>query len=882
MTTPTMDRETPTIRINRRARSSTEAQPWLGTTAGVMALVTVVVARMLQRDPFLESGAGVWAVLLVGLVVVQAAGVMASEWSRRWVLPVRTVPVLLGLAFLSPFTLVLVTLSAVAVSTFVLRPDRPMRNITEATCGALTAGMAMAIFRAAAAPADAFAPGTWFALALAGTFLALFDIATEALLRASAVEGRVRPDGPLMPSAHDLLVLGLGLVIGISAVMAGRVHDIGALVGVVGTLALVALSLHHALDRRREIDDHHVKVLQDTLIHGVSDNTVARLAACTLRQPLDALAVGVVEPEGAHHVAAEQDHTVEDGLGPLQGIVESMAGGVQHLTVDASVLGTIAEELGLPTRVHLLLAQAPWPGGASGLLYAIRDADQASSFGPSERSLLFLAAKETGQSLASARRLARLERHAMFDELTGLPNRVHIEESITSAVATSAARGSTPAVLLVDLNGFKEVNDTLGHQMGDDVLAEVGQRLASLGGRVDEVGRLGGDEFAILLSAPTSAEVTAAADALAAEVAEAIARPVTHGDLVLDLSVSIGMARFPEHGDGPEELIRAADVAMYAAKGRGIPYLVYEGKLDRHRTRRLGLATDLRAALAEQALEVRFQPKVRFATGELIGAEALIRWSHPTLGFIPAGEIILIAEHAGLLRELTDFVLDRSGAHCATMQAEGFEFTVAVNLTERDIADVELPERIQAVIDAHGLAPGSISVEVTETALLTQEVEALGVLPRVADMGVQLAIDDFGTGFSSLSHLRKFPVNEIKIDMSFVDRMVIRPNDAVIVRSIVDLGHSLGMRVVAEGVETNEAWAMLEEFGTDVAQGNHVMKAIDAQSFVSWAIFWDQYREARGRGSNPPSRPGDLDDVIAVQLESLRTTDAQQAEVSDS
>ncbi|AXV06311.1 diguanylate cyclase/phosphodiesterase (GGDEF & EAL domains) with PAS/PAC sensor(s) [Euzebya pacifica] len=418
--------------------------------------------------------------------------------------------------------------------------------------------------------------------------------------------------------------------------------------------------------------------------------------------------------------------------------------------------------------------------------------------------------------------------------------------------------------------------------MGDDVLAEVGQRLASLGGRVDEVGRLGGDEFAVLLSAPTSAEVTAAADELAAEVAEAIARPVTHGDLVLDLSVSIGMARFPEHGDGPEELIRAADVAMYAAKGRGIPYLVYEGKLDRHRTRRLGLATDLRAALAEQALEVRFQPKVRFATGELIGAEALIRWSHPTLGFIPAGEIILIAEHAGLLRELTDFVLDRSGAHCATMQAEGFEFTVAVNLTERDIADVELPERIQAVIDAHGLAPGSISVEVTETALLTQEVEALGVLPRVADMGVQLAIDDFGTGFSSLSHLRKFPVNEIKIDMSFVDRMVIRPNDAVIVRSIVDLGHSLGMRVVAEGVETNEAWAMLEEFGTDVAQGNHVMKAIDAQSFVSWAIFWDQYREARGRGAMPPSRRGDLDDVIAVQLESFRATDAEQADVTES
>ena len=259
-----------------------------------------------------------------------------------------------------------------------------------------------------------------------------------------------------------------------------------------------------------------------------------------------------------------------------------------------------------------------------------------------------------------------------------------------------------------------------------------------------------------------------------------------------------------------------------------------------------------------------------FSDGELVGAEALIRWTHPTLRAIPAGEIIDIAEHAGLLRVLTDFVMERAARQVVALRGVGTDIPIAVNLTERDIADPDFPDRFRRVVELHGLAFDRLSLEVTETALLTQEVEALGVLPQMADLGVTLSIDDFGTGFSSLSHLRKFPIDEIKIDMSFVERMVIRANDAVIVRSIVELGHSLGLRVVAEGVETTEAWTMLEGFGTDVAQGNHVMKAIDADSFLLWAPFWDRHREQRGILSvlQRPAGPGpksvadlhDLDD----------------------
>ena len=850
-----------------RARSAPETQPWLCATAATLAVVVVALAHARPHGSFLPAGTGAWLLLLAGVALVEATAIVASSWSQRRVLPIRTFPVLVGVVHFTAGTLSLVVLTGVLAASFALRPERPLRNIAQAGASAMVAVLAMMAFRVAAVPGDLAAPRTWAALVTAAALLALLDMATELALSAVPADGPTGSTWPIPVSirTHDVLLLLTSAILGPAVVVAGQLHPTGVLFAVGGTVMVMALVLHHAVEALRRITDHHITMLQESLIAAVPSNTVVEVAAQVLRDPLQALAVGIMEPDGTHNVHHLGALRWTDEEGAMTPLVREVSTAADDRMMTAEELGGLATMLGVEGPCHLLTTRVRWTDDRIGLLYALRSGDPAIPWSGSDRALLRRAAVETGTAVASAQRLACLERRARYDELTGLPNRAHLEDTIGDTLARAAKDHVAAAVLLVDLNGFKEVNDTLGHQMGDDVLAQVGQRLAELGDRVDQVGRLGGDEFAIVMSAETPALLTAAAQDLADELSAAISRPITHGDLVLDLTVSIGLARFPEHGDSPEELLRAADVAMYAAKHRGVPYEVYEGRLDRHRTRRLGLATDLRVALAEEALAVFFQPKVRFDTGELIGAEALIRWSHPTLGFIPAGEIILIAEHAGLLRELTDFVLDRAAAHCATVRAEGFDLCVAVNLTERDIADPMLPERIVDAPEPHDLGADAISVEVTETALLTQETEALGVLPRVAELGIDLSIDDFGTGYSSLSHLRKFPVNEIKIDMSFVDRMVIRPNDAVIVRSIVELGHSLGMRVVAEGVETTEAWALLEEFGTDIAQGNHVMKAIDSASFVAWSIFWDQYREGRGRLQ--AGRPADRDELLVVQLQ---------------
>lgn len=305
-----------------------------------------------------------------------------------------------------------------------------------------------------------------------------------------------------------------------------------------------------------------------------------------------------------------------------------------------------------------------------------------------------------------------------------------------------------------------------------------------------------------------------------------------------------GNASAPEHGDQPGRLVHAAAVARFA-KTDGTeepvttrPLAHAPGPPPRHTVITLPDRLD--------DLDVAFQPKVAFSDGHLTGAEALIRWPAAWPVHVPAQTIVAMARDAGRLCELTDVVLNRAAAHCASMQQAGFTVPVSVNLTGDDIADPRLPNRLQVVLDSHELDAECLVMEVTENALLTREIEALGVIPALADMGARLSIDDFGTGYSSLSHLRRFPINEIKIDMSFVDRMAFQPMDAVIVRSIVDMGHGLGMEVVAEGVETSETWSLLEEFGTDVAQGHHVMKALDPATFLVWADFWAEKRQPRG------------------------------------
>jgi diguanylate cyclase len=424
-----------------------------------------------------------------------------------------------------------------------------------------------------------------------------------------------------------------------------------------------------------------------------------------------------------------------------------------------------------------------------------------------------------------------LTRQAFSDHLTGLPNRALLHDRAEQAIRLAGRHGLVAALLLLDLDRFKEVNDTLGHHHGDLLLQQVADRLRSRLRDSDTVARLGGDEFAVLLPKIASVQdATAVADKLSS----AIEAPFTVDGLTLDVDASIGVAAYPDHAAGADELLQRADVAMYAAKAAHLSYVVYDPGLDRHSPRRLGLLGQLRRALAAGELVVHYQPKADVRSGRIIGVEALVRWQHPEHGLLGPGEFVPLAETTGLIRPLTSYVLEAALRQCRAWLEAGRDLSVAVNLSTRCLLDLALPDQITGLLEDTGVAPERLLLEITESSIMTDPARALEILNRLHALGVQLAIDDFGTGYSSMSYLKSLPVQELKVDRSFVQHLRDGQSDAVIVRSTVDLGHNLGLRVVAEGVEDEATLQELANLGCDSVQGYHLAKPLPAAELAAW------------------------------------------------
>jgi diguanylate cyclase (GGDEF)-like protein/PAS domain S-box-containing protein len=424
-----------------------------------------------------------------------------------------------------------------------------------------------------------------------------------------------------------------------------------------------------------------------------------------------------------------------------------------------------------------------------------------------------------------------LTRQAFSDQLTGLPNRALLHDRTEQAIRLAGRHGLVAALLLLDLDRFKEVNDTLGHHHGDLLLQQVAERLQGSMRDSDTVARLGGDEFAVLL--PKVASVQDAA-AVADKLSAAIEAPFTVDGLTLDVDASIGVAAYPDHGAGANELLQRADVAMYAAKAAHLSYVVYDPALDRHSPRRLGLLGQLRRALAAGELVVHYQPKADVRSGRIIGVEALVRWQHPEHGLLSPGEFVPLAETTGLIRPLTSYVLEAALRQCRAWLDAGHELSVAVNLSTRCLLDLALPDQITGLLEDTAVAPERLLLEITESSIMTDPARALEILNRLHALGMQLAIDDFGTGYSSMAYLKSLPVQELKVDRSFVQHLRDSQSDAVIVRSTVDLGHNLGLRVVAEGVEDEATLQELASLGCDSVQGYYLAKPMPAAELVAW------------------------------------------------
>ena len=423
------------------------------------------------------------------------------------------------------------------------------------------------------------------------------------------------------------------------------------------------------------------------------------------------------------------------------------------------------------------------------------------------------------------------ERQALHDALTGLPNRKLLVRRARTALDSAAGDGTRVALFLLDLDRFKEINDTLGHQVGDTLLQLVGRRLASTVRDTDTVARLGGDEFAVLVE---GIEDRRSAVDLAEVVRSGLAAPFRVDGMSFDLEGSIGIAVHPEHGADYETLLQRADVAMYVAKERGTGIELYAPETDKHSTLRLGMLNELRTGLDTGELELHYQPKADLRTGDVMGVEALLRWRHGERGLVPPDEFIPLAEQTGLMRHITQFVVDEALRQTAQWWDAGLRVQAAVNVCARDLYDRDFATFLRSRLTQHGVPPRALMVEVTESVLMADPARAATTLLSLADLGVGISLDDFGTGYSSLVHLKRLPVSEVKIDKSFVSRMDLNDDDAAIVRSIIELATALGLRVVAEGVETREAWDQLAVYGCDAAQGWWLAKAMPAADMTKW------------------------------------------------
>jgi diguanylate cyclase (GGDEF)-like protein len=455
------------------------------------------------------------------------------------------------------------------------------------------------------------------------------------------------------------------------------------------------------------------------------------------------------------------------------------------------------------------------------------------------------------KSLTDLRELNRVNEHqALHDSLTGLPNRTLFLDRVSQAIRSARRESRSLAILIVDLDRFKDVNDTLGHHLGDLLLQRVGQRLEGTLRDSDTIARLGGDEFAILLTKVAGTTSTLMATD---RIRRSLEDPFLVEGLMLDVEASIGIAQYPVDGLDGDTLIQHADLAMYAAKSGNLGFQVYASKYDEHSRSRLALLGELRRAIDEGQLVLHYQPKVELGTGRPAGMEALLRWQHPNGTLIPPGEFIPFAEHTGLIRPLTLFVLNAALRQANEWRRAGLNLSVAVNLSARNVADAQLPQDVARSLERWAVPPDRLDLEITESALMGEPARAMEVLTSLSGMGVSLSLDDFGTGFSSLASLKGLPVDEIKIDRSFVTHMDGVESDAVIVRSTIDLGHNLGLRVVAEGVETAVAWDLLADLRCDLAQGFYLSRPMPAEDVPRWIRDW-----ARGDRRAPlAGRAGD-------------------------
>ena len=758
-------------------------------------------------------------------------------------LSLSTIPLVVGLYIADPATLVLARLLGSGIALVVHRRQQPVKLLVNLGHMGLEATVAILVFRALAP--ETFGRGSWLA-AFAATIAS--DLVQTAVLVTAISLYQRRWEGALGES----MVIGTMARLLDTAVALVVVSVLRSEPAAVFLLAFASFALVWSYRAHTALREQHRRLEQlYDFTHVMGDAVLAeRTVEALLRQAAELLHSDVawvyVDIDGIpHRVAAQPD-------GPL--LVEPVVAGSAAAAVHARVTGSNAAVLLHPADTPALrelgvseaLATELRSGAtAVGALVVADRSGQVRSFDANDLRLFAMLANHAGMALANSQLLDRLRDHAaaseyqsLHDALTDLPNRTLFARRLEERLAA----GGTVGVLLLDLDGFKDVNDTLGHQHGDLLLRQVAARLRDTLRQGDTIARLGGDEFAVLL--PDVFAVDAAVGVARGLVA-ALERPFDVADVSIEIGASIGVALAPAHGLDAAGLLQRADIAMYLAKGNQSGVEVYDGARDAHTPERLALVGELRHAIAEGHLEVHYQPQIDLVTGVVEGAEALVRWQHPTRGWLPPDEFVAVAERTGLVRPLTQFVLETALRECARWRRTGGPERISVNLSARSLLQPTLPDDVRALLREADVPPQALCLELTETSILVEPRRTVQVLQRLAEIGITIAVDDFGTGQSSLAYLKNLPVGEIKIDKSFVMSMATDHSDEAIVCSIIQLAANLNLPVVAEGVETLALAHRLRLAGCRIAQGFGFSKALPSADFDRWVREWRETSRKR-------------------------------------
>jgi diguanylate cyclase (GGDEF)-like protein len=568
-------------------------------------------------------------------------------------------------------------------------------------------------------------------------------------------------------------------------------------------------------------------IFATTLPAPVADDLRSRLPAYTLALDTRALQM----PDGQHQLRLVQLSGDAHIAAVLQRPIASAMAGFRTLRATLEILGFLSLAISIGGSVMIALSVTRPLELLLGAVRRIRGGDYSERVEVlRDEEIGALAQGLEHMRTGIAEREQRILKLAYEDSLTQLPNRSQFSQALEQGISQAHSRHEALAIMVMDLDRFKYVNDSLGHGVGDHVLREVGRRLRLIQAGTGSVARLGGDEFALLVPASSTAAVTETAKSIIA----ALEVPIIFQGQPLDVGTSIGIAMYPAHGENSETLVRNADIAMYVAKRGRTGWAIYEKNYDTSQQEHLSLLGELRHAVEHNELRLHYQPKVDLNSATVSACEALLRWDHPRRGVVPPAAFIPFAEHTGYIKVLTRWVLEEAVRQIGQWRREGMELQVSVNISARDLLNRDLPDMISELLARHGVHAGLLCLEITESGFMEDPANAITVLEHLSRIGLALSIDDYGTGYSSLSYLMRLPAKELKIDRSFVSQVCGNSDLTAIVSSTIEMGHRLGMKVVAEGVEDGEGYALLRKLGCDTAQGYYMSPPLPPEAFQAW------------------------------------------------